>query len=77
MPPAYQPFAGHLISMYEAPSDLRLANEDDVAASMLEAATDRSTRLRFTVGEDVALSARMRRETSEGQYNAWTSARFA
>ncbi|MNJ79437.1 hypothetical protein D3C77_774560 [compost metagenome] len=48
----------------------RLASSEDVARVILQAANDRSDRLRYVATEDIQPLVRARRETSEEAYMA-------
>jgi len=76
VPPPYQGLVGQMSAMWQRESPYRLATPAAVAEAIFAAATDDPPRLRYVVGEDAQTSARMRRETSEAEYDAWATARY-
>jgi NAD(P)-dependent dehydrogenase (short-subunit alcohol dehydrogenase family) len=69
IPSAYRDYADHMMqSMMNYPFEN--ADEDAVAASVYEAATDSSDRLRYLAGPDVEEMARLRWSASEERYLA-------
>jgi NAD(P)-dependent dehydrogenase (short-subunit alcohol dehydrogenase family) len=76
VPPAYQDHVNQAIARYMEPSSFNLATPAAVAEAIVTAATDTTSRLRYVIGEDIEATARMRRETSEKQYNDWALATY-
>jgi len=76
VPPPYQGLVGQMSAVWQRESPYRLATPAAVAEAIFAAATDDPPRLRYVVGEDAQTSARMRRETSEAEYDAWATARY-
>ena len=76
VPPPYQGLVGQMSAVWQRESPYRLATMAAVAEAILAAATDDPPRLRYVVGEDAQTSARMRRQTSEPEYDAWATARY-
>ncbi len=79
VPAAYQDFVAQTLAMYMdmGGTPVALATEEEVARVILEAASDDVDRLRYPVGGDTLAGARMRWETSEKEYHAWTQAKYA
>ncbi|MEU0465330.1 MULTISPECIES: SDR family oxidoreductase [unclassified Amycolatopsis] len=75
VPAGYEPLVRQVMGAFEQEGPYRLATARTVAEAVVTAAEDDSTQLRYLVGEDVEFSARMRRETSEKDYNDWALAR--
>ncbi|GAA3789622.1 SDR family oxidoreductase [Amycolatopsis tucumanensis] len=75
VPAGYEPLVRQVMGAFEQEGPYRLATAQTVAEAVVTAAEDDSTQLRYLVGEDVENSARMRRETSEKDYNDWALAR--
>jgi len=75
VPPGYEPLVRRVLDGFGHDGPHRLATAHAVADTVVTAACDESARLRYPVGEDIALSSRMRRETSEEEYNDWALAR--
>lgn len=73
--PGYEALVQQVMGSFEQEWPYRLASAQEVAETVVTAAGDDSTQLRYLVGEDVELSARMRRESSEKDYNDWALAR--
>ncbi|MEV1083721.1 SDR family oxidoreductase [Streptomyces sp. NPDC050211] len=71
----YETLVQQVMGAFEQEWPYRLATAQTVAEVVVTAAGDDSTQLRYLVGEDVETSARMRRETSEKDYNDWALAR--
>jgi short-subunit dehydrogenase len=71
----YETLVRQVMGAFEQESPHRLATPQTVAEAVVTASADDSTQLRYLVGEDVETAARMRRETSEKDYNDWTLAR--
>ncbi|WP_282088358.1 hypothetical protein [Streptomyces tendae] len=71
----YEALVQQVMGAFEQEWPYRLATPQTVAEVVVAAAGDDSTQLRYLVGEDVEISARMRRETSEKDYNDWALAR--
>jgi NAD(P)-dependent dehydrogenase (short-subunit alcohol dehydrogenase family) len=71
----YETLVQQVMGSFEEEWPYRLATAQAVAETVVAAAGDDSTQLRYLVGEDVEVSARMRRETSEKDYNDWALAR--
>jgi len=76
VPPPYQGLVGQMSAVWQRESPYQLATMAAVAEAILAAATDDPPRLRYVVGEDAQTSARMRRQTSEPEYDAWATARY-
>lgn len=76
IPDVYLKYVGQRMASFEMATGQALASAEDVAQVMLEAATDRSGRLRYLVGDDQAERIRMRHSTSESEYDAWAWATF-
>lgn len=76
VPPRYQNLVEQMAAVWQRPSPYRLATTSAVAEAILAAATDEPPRLRYVVGADAQTSARMRRQTSEPEYDAWATARY-
>ncbi|MGW4587813.1 SDR family oxidoreductase [Amycolatopsis thermoflava] len=75
VPAGYETLVRQVMGAFEQEGPHRLATARTVAEAVVTAAEDDSTQLRYVVGEDVEFSARMRRETSEKDYNDWALAR--
>ncbi|MGI6871802.1 SDR family NAD(P)-dependent oxidoreductase [Amycolatopsis sp. 3B14] len=75
VPAGYEPLVRQVMGAFEQEGPYRLATAQTVAEAVVAAAEDDSTQLRYLVGEDVENSVRMRRETSEKDYNDWALAR--
>ncbi|WP_435582289.1 SDR family oxidoreductase [Amycolatopsis thermoflava] len=75
VPAGYEPLVRRVMGAFEQEGPYRLATAQTVAEAVVTAAEDDSTQLRYLVGEDMENSARMRRETSEKDYNDWALAR--
>ncbi|WP_435122213.1 SDR family oxidoreductase [Amycolatopsis thermoflava] len=75
VPAGYEPLVRQVMGAFEQEGPYRRATAQTVAEAVVTAAEDDSTQLRYLVGEDVENSARMRRETSEKDYNDWALAR--
>jgi NAD(P)-dependent dehydrogenase (short-subunit alcohol dehydrogenase family) len=71
----YETLVRQVMGAFEQEGPHRLATAQTVAEAVVTAAGDDSTQLRYLVGEDIEASARMRRETSEKDYNDWALAR--
>jgi len=76
VPPPYQSLVGQMSAVWQHEPPSGLATEAAVAEAILAAATDDPPRLRYVVGEDAQTSARMRRQTSEPEYDAWAIGRY-
>lgn len=76
VPPPYQGLVEQMSAVWQRESPYGLATEAAVAEVILAAATDDPPRLRYVVGQDAQTSARMRRQTSEPEYDAWATARY-
>lgn len=76
VPPPYQGLVGQMSAVWQRESPYQLATMAAVAEAILAAATDDPPRLRYVVGDDAQTSARMRRQTSEPEYDAWATARY-
>ncbi len=77
---SYQAFVAQTMAMYMVmgAAAVELATEDEVARVILKADSDDVDQLRYPVGADHARhSARMRWETSEKEYHAWTRTKYA
>ncbi|WP_431910903.1 SDR family oxidoreductase [Amycolatopsis thermoflava] len=75
VPAGYEALVRRVMGAFEQEGPYRRATAQTVAEAVVTAAEDDSTQLRYLVGEDVENSARMRRETSEKDYNDWALAR--
>ncbi|MFE5112063.1 SDR family NAD(P)-dependent oxidoreductase [Streptomyces sp. NPDC056663] len=76
-PEAYLPFIQKQIAAFDVqPPAGYFATEDDVAATVLAAATDQTGLSRFRVGGDTLDGAHARRQ-SDAEYDAWRNTRFA
>ncbi|MGI8508590.1 MAG: SDR family oxidoreductase [Gemmatimonadaceae bacterium] len=75
-PSSYQPFVEQIMAMFLGRSPEGLGTEDEVAEAIVAAASDETEELRIQVGCDTAEAARMRWETSETEYSAWTRSMF-
>jgi NAD(P)-dependent dehydrogenase (short-subunit alcohol dehydrogenase family) len=76
VPAPYQSLVGQMSAVWQHEPPSGLATEAAVAEAILAAATDDPPRLRYVVGEDAQTSARMRRQTSETEYDAWAIGRY-
>lgn len=75
-PEEYLPFIQRQIAAFGVrPPAGHFATEDDVAATVLAAATDRDGRFRFRVGGDSLDGAEARRRP-DAEYDSWRNARF-
>lgn len=78
VPSAYKAIFDQMVAMYMGrPSIEELGTETDVKQAILAAASDGTDRLRYVVGPDAEMAARMRREASDDEYLAWARLRFS
>jgi NAD(P)-dependent dehydrogenase (short-subunit alcohol dehydrogenase family) len=77
VPPVYAAYVQQAVARYQGDSPAHVATPEAVAEAVVTAAEEPATRLRHLVGEDVEAAARMRRETSEREYEEWALARSA
>jgi NAD(P)-dependent dehydrogenase (short-subunit alcohol dehydrogenase family) len=75
-PEGYEAFVGATTAIFAGMRGARLATADDVAAVILEAASDGTDRLRYVATEDIAPLVKARRETSEGEYISMMRSNF-
>ncbi|MCB0195033.1 MAG: SDR family oxidoreductase [Anaerolineae bacterium] len=69
MPPAYKPYFDHMMqAMLNSP--LEVSDEEQVAATIFDAAGDPSSRLRYVSGPDAEAMTKLRWSTSEEHYLA-------
>ncbi|MFJ6076359.1 SDR family oxidoreductase [Streptomyces sp. NPDC093065] len=75
-PEAYLPFVQKQLAAFDVqPPAGYFATEDEVAATVLTAATDHSDLFRFRIGGDTLDGARARQQ-SDAEYDAWRNTRF-
>ncbi|WP_335983508.1 SDR family oxidoreductase [Streptomyces sp. CA2R106] len=77
VPPAYAGYVRQAVARYQEGVPAGVATPEAVAEAVAAAAEEPADRLRHLVGEDVEEAARMRRETSEREYEEWALARAA
>jgi NAD(P)-dependent dehydrogenase (short-subunit alcohol dehydrogenase family) len=76
-PRAYQPYVAHVAASFETVTPQgHFASEQDVAAAVLEAATDTTGQSRFRVGHD-AQDAAQQRCRPDADVDAWRRSLFA
>ncbi len=76
VPSPYQSLVGQMSAVWQREPPDGLATPVAVAEAIFAAATDDPPRLRYVVGEDAQTSARMRRQTSEPEYDTWATTRY-
>lgn len=76
VPSEYREYVDRRTASFDAAVSVAFATPDDVARAVLDAATDRTHRLRRPLGGDLAERLRRRHETSEAEYDAWTWQQF-
>lgn len=67
-PADYDAFVGATTAIFAGMRGARLATVDDVAAVIVEAASDGTDRLRYVATQDIVPLVKARRETSEDEY---------
>jgi len=77
IPLEYQEIAQRRMAFFSSEPTVDLATADDVAGAILASIDDKSGRLRWVVGADQDERMRMRHETSEADYIAWSWNTFA
>jgi NAD(P)-dependent dehydrogenase (short-subunit alcohol dehydrogenase family) len=77
VPLEYRDYVQQRTASFDSAEPPSFTTAEEVADAVLEAATDRTHRLRWTLGGDLAERLRMRHETSEAEYDAWTWREFA
>ena len=76
VPPAYQADMDKITAYFTGTPPADATHENEVAETIMAAASDDTDAFRFVVGKDAQDAAHMRRETSEQDYLAWSGKRF-
>ena len=76
VPDAYREGVDRITGFFMSPPPPNALTEAEVAAAIVEAASDESDTLRHVVGKEAIFAAHMRREAGEAEYLRWAASRF-